>query len=139
MTVERIAAMVASLVVVASVVAGLMAVDSPEERRRERADERREADLTSLAWAIDTYWEQQGRLPDELGDLMQPGLLPRMRVDPMTNALYEYSGRGERYRLCAVFALESDRAVPEGTWDHPAGRHCFDLAPKKRGMAYPGR
>ena len=116
-----------------------MAVDSPDERHKERADERRESDLTSLAWAIDTYWEQQGRLPDRLDDLMQPGLLPKMRVDPVTNTLYEYAAERERYRLCAVFAMKTKSNVPAGTWDHPAGRHCFELAPKRRGMAYPGR
>jgi hypothetical protein len=122
----------ATLVIVAAVVAGLIAIGSPALQRKRKLDDQRVADLSSISQYVKYYWEQHKQLPADLAELgRQPGV--RVPSDPETGAAFEYVITGTNaYRLCANFALDSadqeHRRYYSGTddWPHGAGRGCFD-------------
>jgi len=48
-------------------------------------------------------------------------------ADPETGRPYELLPQGgDSYKLCAVFNSPGESQC-DGTWRHPAGRHCFEL------------
>jgi hypothetical protein len=129
---------------VATLVAGVvgvavLVVDSPAEERRRRLDERRVADLTELAGAIDSYRAREGVLPADLDALAGWQGFDPPAADPETAAPYRYRITGERtYELCATFvtATQDRRPRPvrsrrQAFWHHPAGDHCFVLEAKE--------
>ena len=132
-------AVLATVVVVATLAAAFMVMRSPSEERQVTLDLRRVQDLMQLGHAVDAHVAIQGRLPPDLATLAkQPGsLLPA--GDPVTGAAYGYEIEGDRrYRLCAVFdtdtAVTRDAALGPGDWTHGAGRHCFDRIAAARGV-----
>ncbi|MET0814425.1 MAG: hypothetical protein ABWX88_04470 [Pseudoxanthomonas sp.] len=124
-------AIAASVVVVATIVAAMLAMGSPASQRESRMDRKREQDLQRIAMLIDGRAEQGRPLPADLASLArEPGR--RMSItDPATDAPYEYRTTGDRdYLLCAVFATdtaqESRPAWMDQEWEHGKGRHCFN-------------
>lgn len=123
---------VATLVIVAAVIAGLIAIGSPALQRKHKLDEQRVADLNSISQYLKYYWEQHKQLPADLAELgRQPGF--HVPSDPETGAAFEYAVTGTNaYRLCATFALDSadqeHRRDYSGSddWPHGTGRGCFD-------------
>jgi hypothetical protein len=127
---------VATAVVVVSVVAGIVVVGSPAEGRLEQLDSGRMEDLRGIMSAIDFTFAMDSVLPPSLDDLAEN---PRMKVntlDPGTLRPYEYRVLDDdSYELCATFDREGSE--PEGRaatafWAHPAGRHCFELDARVR-------
>lgn len=125
---------VAVAVVAGSVLGGLRLLGSPQEERERRLDERRIAEIQSIANAVDLYWTRQGRLPASLADLSQEQGIEVSVLDPATGRPYTYRVLGEgRYQLCAEFARDAggQGRVPEaGFWAHGPGSQCFQLEPK---------
>lgn len=130
----RVLATVATLAVVAVVVAAVFIMESPVRQRQRRLDERRVQDLGSVQAALEVYRNRHNRLPPSLKVLVQePGLWVSVR-DPETHSLYRYAAAGDRnFTLCARFALDSvvDRrgqrpASAPDQWAHGAGEHCFE-------------
>jgi hypothetical protein len=125
----------AILVVIAAVVAGLMAIGSPEQLRKRKLDERRISDLDTISRNLRLYWDSRKQLPPDLFAMTkQPGW--HMPVDPETGAAFEYVVTGEgKYRLCAIFTLESGEQPREHSasneWAHGAGHTCFDRRVEK--------
>lgn len=129
----------AALVVVAVVVVALAVVDSPAEERRQRLDEQRVSHLHAIADAVDDHWSEEGALPPDLDALVAWRIAELEVTDPVTEQAYGYRVTGERtYELCATFATdapEDDTRSRAGyarrghrvLWQHPAGRHCFEL------------
>lgn len=122
-------AMVATVVVLATIVTSILVTGTPSERRAAKLDERRVQDLIRLARAIDQYAASHDGLPANLATLAEkPG--SRLDVgDPETKIAYEYAPTGERtYQLCAVFVTDTARTPTRSNadWDHGAGRQCFD-------------
>lgn len=129
--VGRSLAIAASAVVIATLVAAMLLLGSPESQRESRLDRKREQDMESIALAINTRAREGKPLPASLEVLSsEPGL--RLAVsDPQTRAPYVYAITGsDRYRLCAVFATDTGDASRRGwvdqDWLHGAGRHCFE-------------
>ena len=95
-------------------------------------DNRRANDLTSIRYAVDSYYWEKGALPaslDELKNTSQPSL---MTADPKTGASYEYQVTGAKsYQLCAEFET-SNKNLPEsspysyGSIAYDPGRSCYD-------------
>jgi hypothetical protein len=124
-------AVAASVVVVATVAAAMLAMGSPGSQRESRLDRKREQGMERIAMAIDFRAKAGQPLPADLASLArEPGR--RLSItDPATGAAYAYETTGDRsYRLCAVFAtdtaLESRKAWIDQEWLHGKGRHCFD-------------
>lgn len=135
-------AVIASVVVGATLVAAIAVMDSPPEQREQRLDARRVQDLQQIGNAIDIYHDRHKALPEGLAALQarMPGwkLAPG---DPASGVPYDYEVLGERsYRLCAQFDTDTATADtphgPEGdAWKHGAGRQCFNREVANR----PGR
>ena len=124
-------AVIASVVVGATLVAAIAVLDSPPRQREQRLDARRVQDLQQHENAIAAYHAGHKALPDDLAALRaMPGwnLAPG---DPETGAPYGYEVLGERsYRLCAKFSTDTAAAeAPYGpvvdAWKHGASRQCF--------------
>lgn len=111
-----------------AVAAGMWLIGSPATARERSLDDKRAADLSAIARAVQQYrWSNQ-RMPAALNDLA-PERAAGLR-DPITTKPYEYSVRkGDSYELCAVFQQPSSG---EGFEQHQIGRHCFSrrVSPK---------
>ena len=124
------------LAVASAVGYGIYVVGSPAGQRLLKFDGQRVSDLQSISYALDTYWDQNGELPEALEDLRESRFYNVRSIhDPATNQPYEYRVvAGNLFQLCAVFATDSSRKeqrVPRPfsakVWDHGTGRVCFDL------------
>jgi hypothetical protein len=130
MTLNRIAAIGASLVAAVTVVAGLLLAGSPAEERDRRVDALRLAALQQLASVISVYYEESGALPAQLADLVDGRNLQELPKDPVSNQAYEYQPEADdSYALCASFDDASQDDEVAGFWMHEAGRNCFSLSP----------
>jgi hypothetical protein len=117
------AALTAVLVVLAL---GFRYLGSPANQRAINSDKRRIADLRSIA-----QWIYLRPLPATLSEPAQGP--PANLTDPVTHAPYEYRAKsGKNYELCATFVTAGnadENAYPPRSafWDHPKGRHCYQL------------
>lgn len=123
------------LVVSTVIIIAVTLLDSPEQQRLRRLDERRMADLREIANAVDVYWTQEGVLPNSFDDLADEDGYFAELVDPVTGASYEYYVVGEdSFELCATFDTEdaaSDRdPYFTNLWHRGIGRQCFTLTAK---------
>ncbi|KGM54591.1 hypothetical protein N799_09185 [Lysobacter arseniciresistens ZS79] len=132
----RLLAILASVVVAATVIAAVWVIGSPSAQRDVRIDQHRVQDLQQIGQLLDLYAREHDRLPPDLQTLArQPG--QRVAIaDPVDGAPYVYEALGaRRYRLCARFATDTartrDAAIPD-EWSHGAGRHCFDREAGRR-------
>ena len=131
----------AGAVVLATLVAAVLVMDSPSRQRAERLDAIRVNDLQRLSERIDAHAEVHDRLPERLA--VVAGAPGRTVADPATGQAYQYEVTGERsYRLCATFetALEEPREMGpvRDEWRHGEGRQCFERKVDERaGMAVP--
>ena len=137
MNLHRVAAWASTVVVASAVVVGLVVSGLPGERRLERLDEARVADLRTLASAIESYWHAHAEMPEHLGTVLDGRRLLEMPADPVTGQWYEYElTPPDGYRLCATFDRPSPPTVRPGEeafWKHGAGGACyeFELGPSR--------
>lgn len=126
----RLLAIVASVAMLAAVVAGWSVIGSPSHQRQLRLDGKRIASLTWLARQIESYVTAHKQLPP---DLSMVYLSEGNGKDP-NGIPFEYAITGPMtYRLCATFDTASDPAQDDGIgerdiyagWAHPAGHYCF--------------
>ena len=134
---------VATVLVIGSIVSGFSVLGTPSSQRMLRYDSQKVSDLQSIQWQIVNYWQQKGVLPVTLTELQDPISGFMIPLDPQTKVSYEYKKTGTlSFDLCADFskptqAINGDMtriAYPEpmgkigGTvdsWQHDAGRKCF--------------
>jgi hypothetical protein len=122
---------VATGVVVVSIVAGIFAIGSPSEGRFEQLDVGRVSDLQGIMRATDDFWSRNERLPVTLAELADDPRTSVNTVDPGSARPYGYRVLDEDgYELCATFDRPSAE-VPgrprEDFWRHGAGERCFEL------------
>ena len=136
-------------VVLAAIVTGFFIAGSPATERLRRFDSQRLSDLQTLQWEIINFWQNKGRLPNELAELNDDLRGFRVPADPVPGTAekareYGYHVKGAlSFALCADFALPSSEGVEllkpaasrpaplyygevNQNWQHPAGQHCFD-------------
>ncbi len=133
-------ALVATAIVVASVIAGFYVIGSPTAQRNAQLDQNRINDLQNIQSQVTTYWQQKGTLPKTLSDLENALTGAMIPLDPETKQAYEYKATGNlSFKLCANFETSSleQRASgpvqygPKGEivtnyWSHGIGNTCFD-------------
>lgn len=126
-------AVVASVVVLATIAASVIVTGTPSEQREIKLDARRVRDLGNVEDAVDRHFRHAGSLPASLATLAdKPGVRLAI-VDPVTGKPYDFEPTGARaYRLCATFTTDSAATAAtteywarEGDWAHGIGRHCF--------------
>ena len=131
----RAAGVIATVAVVGAVAVGIYLLGSPSEERTLRLDDRRTADLITLAGAVDVFWTRHQRLPASLDELRSEPVGRLDLQDPSSGRSYEYRALAERsYEVCAVFERDSaardSPARADGLWAHRPGRQCFKREPR---------
>jgi hypothetical protein len=129
---------VATLIVLGSIVWGFSVLGSPRTQRLYKYDDQKIIDLQNINSSIQSYYTQKGSLPTTLDEVskLQYTNIPQ---DGQYKKPYEYHlvGQGAKaYQLCADFNKESQDqgttypyyAGGEISWKHEAGHKCFDLA-----------
>jgi len=108
-------AAIASMVVLASIVAGYSHLGSRERQRNLQADQRRLQHLGYIQNEVNAAWKRDGTLPSSAGARF---------TDPVTRAAYGYKpGSGSKYEICATFAAPGPEWDQQ--WPHNAGLTCF--------------
>jgi hypothetical protein len=121
----------AGLAIAIAIVLGLLNLGGPANQRLVQADNKRVANLVTIAYQVDGKWNSFNHtLPSSM-----EGLPASLLSDPSTQQPYEYHARGpNQYELCATFDRDNrkDAPTPQNTfWNHPKGRFCFALDPSQ--------
>lgn len=126
------------VVVCVGVLVGLFFAGSPRTARAERFDEQRVQDISSLQASIDSYWQTQKKLPENLDELKNADTNVNYYIplDPLTKERYGYEKADvDTFSVCANF--ETKRTYnnneqfygPYGKgpldWSHEVGRKCY--------------
>jgi len=136
---HKMVSIVSSVIVFVLIASSFAVFGSPMTVRKERMDDQRASDLTSIQWQVINYWQQKGSLPATLGDLTDPISSFYSPVDPETGKAYVYERTGLRaFKLCADFSTQSPSLGQANTqytqpikgfnesWKHGVGTVCFD-------------
>jgi hypothetical protein len=123
----NVLAIVAIVVVAATVTAGLIVTGGPGIGRQRRLDDRRTQDLEMLTFAIGRHYSRHHALPASLDTLRVEHEVRDVPVDPETHTPYRYEITSPTaYRLCASFHQPSNEASGRTSWAHDTGSVCFD-------------
>lgn len=131
---DRLFAVLATAAVVIGVISGFWLLGSPKKQRQLRADQQRLEDIRDIAQRLH---QQARRSQDRKEAVNLPASLPPndRKTDPISGKTYEYQ-RLDRthYKLCAEFTTDSTKerlrdspSADQSFWQHPSGRHCFQL------------
>lgn len=118
-------------VVVLAVACGFYLAGSPQSQRLVRFDDQKSRDLQMVQDRLVYYWQQKGTLPTNLTIMNDPLANYTTPNDPQSGEAYEYRLTGVKsFQLCATFnksnLLDSSSPYVLNTWQHNAGRVCFD-------------
>lgn len=134
---HRMHAIILGVVATVAVISAFLLTGSPLQQQKFVRDNQRTSDLQQLSSLLQTYYEQEGKLPVSVAEIT--ARFGFSAGDPTTGAPYEYrlSARDGEYQLCASFETDGSqtdypaaRPYPAGTlgqWNHTAGRSCFTL------------
>lgn len=142
----KLIAWIVSAAILASIVYGFFLIGTPSTQRARRFDEQRVNNLSVLQSEVISYWQQKGKLPDQLSDLTNQISGFIAPIDPETSVMYEYVVGGPlMFKLCANFkttntynsdnssvgksaALTPARYYPsyQQNWSHDKGHTCFE-------------
>jgi hypothetical protein len=129
------------LVVAAAIVAAFFVVGSPQTQRERNFDAQRVGDLQNIQSQIGNYYQAKRTVPNTLNDLNDAFRGVVVPKDPETGKDYEYTKiNATSFQLCATFDLaatgngsgkiSAPMSIPYygpmQTWDHVAGRVCFN-------------
>jgi hypothetical protein len=142
--VSRALVYIALGIVAVVVVWAFTLVGGPTFNRMKMADKNRIEDLSRISTDVDTYFQEQDKLPEKLSDLekLRYSYRERNLVDSITKKPYQYEVlRNDSYKLCSEFDLTSKEAEMEksnwnyqrsSNWEHPAGPFCFEFTIPER-------
>ena len=117
----RLLIAIAAIVILATVVAAVMVMESPQIQRERRIDARRVADLTQIEDAIDRYYQEHGVLPQDLATLAaKPGQRLSV-VDPEHGRGYRYEIDGARIDGAGINGASINGAGVNGAGINGAG------------------
>jgi hypothetical protein len=139
-TFHRSFAIGATVVVLIAIIWGIWLTGSPLSERERKFDERRVEQLRAISNEIRSITlgknisrptdeiELERPLPQTLQEVVDNAVYQKPVItDPETGAAFEYSVQdATHYQLCAVFNAIRDEQF-DIFWNHPAGRHCFDV------------
>lgn len=133
-----IAAWTASILVLATIVAGFFMVGTPAQQRAKRFDQQRINDLQTIQGQLLNYWIQKEILPEELMELTRDQLsgfiLPQ---DPETGEDYEYGKLTIfSFELCAVFKTKTNQESGSYyyDYDYPGYDQMMPVMPPAKGI-----
>lgn len=128
----------ASLVIILAVfVLALMTVDSPQEIRKKKMDDRVINSYYQIDNSLNDYYNSKGNLPESL-EILQDNvsyLTDENLVNPITGEKYEYKiVADDKYELCTTFQSSNKENSSADTmyqpafdkqWLHDAGYQCL--------------
>lgn len=136
-----------ALLVVVTIASGFLIIGSPMDARLYKLDEQKVSDLQNIQWQVVNFYQQKGRVPTSLQELVDPISGWTIPVDPETGEQYSYKADGMAFQVCATFNKDSradvsgvTRPVPVvkepgidgdlamSPWNHGPGVMCFDRA-----------
>ena len=131
---DRLFALLATAVVIISVIAGFWWLGSPNRQRQIRADQQRIMDIHEIALSLHQQAEQSQNRGKPV-DLHASLSLDNPKTDPISGKMYEYQRLDStHYLLCAEFAADSAQnrlgnfsGADKDFWHYLPGRHCFKL------------
>lgn len=121
--------------VLLEIIASFAVIGTPASQRAARYDDQRVQGLEQVQSEVLSYWQNKNVLPVKLSDIEASLLGNTLPVDPQTGAPYQYKATGAlTFQLCSTFGAATDKNVvtpyygggPQESWDHAAGRVCFD-------------
>lgn len=132
---DRLFSFVSLGCVIVGVVTGFWLLGSPGKQRLISLDRERISDLQQITYQLGTNSpvyspDTEVTLPEQLPEQLRTN---DQFSDPATGEPYEYRRLSERtYELCATFSTSSEndlqsRQMWDVGWQHPEGRHCFEL------------
>ncbi|HEY4505378.1 MAG TPA: DUF5671 domain-containing protein [Candidatus Paceibacterota bacterium] len=134
---RKVWTLVATLVILGSIVWGFSVLGSPRTQQLYKYDQEKVSQLQSISSEVSYYWQRNNKVPMKLSDLSESSYYT-VPNDKQSGAPYEYiKSTNTTYQLCAEFNKSSEEAntiryetYPSkvGTWNHPAGRYCFSLS-----------
>ena len=145
---------ISSIIVIGSIVWGFSVLGSPRTQRLIKYDEQKVRDLESLEAIVVNYFKSKETTPSSMDELMANRGYGGFN-DQQTNKSYEYRKINDlSYELCAEFNKSSEDMIPKGSgynyspprpfydnygysWNHPAGRHCFQRSVDNSDPDYP--
>jgi len=138
--IPKILAIVLSVLVLGSIIAGFFIVGTPGAQRNRRFDDERLQNLQSIQDQAVNYWTQKNVLPPKLSDLEDSISGFKVPTDSATKLPYEYNITSPlSFELCANFATnDADFGISasaqanspylnsfQQNWFHNSGRVCF--------------
>lgn len=143
---DRIALVFITVLTVIALVYGFTIIPSPTKARALAFDHKRVVDLGNLQAAIDTYYQNNGNLPNTLNDLPSTSAdqstptTSLNKTDPQTKQPYVYQTSDPfTYKLCTTFATDSTKEDPNSydtnnpnystymtDFKHSVGYKCFN-------------
>ncbi|MBI4087194.1 hypothetical protein HY416_04455 [Candidatus Kaiserbacteria bacterium] len=124
--------------VLVAIIGSFFIMGSPMIQREIRFDQQEIQDLSMIQNQVVNYWQQNGTLPATLSELESDITYFHVPQAPEGREPYEYRKTGDTsFALCATFAQNSDGTYAEPyapsygvgnntSWEHTAGRTCFD-------------
>lgn len=105
-----LALLLLTLIAVATICGVFIKNGFPISRQALALDNTRIQDFTTISYAIESYYSQNGKLPEELSEVSLSGPYNDIK-DPQSKEPYGYIVREEReYQLCTTFSASYDEA-----------------------------
>ena len=129
--VPMILSILASLVILLTIVCSIYIFGSPSKVRDLNIDSAKVNDLTSISFSITNFYSQNNKLPENLNQL------GNNLKDKETGLDYGYivlSASSSKYFLCATFKTDVDykNDYNLSDWSHTKGDYCFELDATKK-------
>jgi len=135
---DRAFTIISFVCVVSGAIAAFWLLGSPSQQRLISFDRQRLMDLRAIAFRLTDSAMNSNNAPEPLPEELPQGTnyqgyAGQSTQDPVTQEPYEYERVSDTaYKLCATFSTSSqDRRIEQTDlskgWQHPAGRHCFEL------------
>lgn len=135
--------LIATVVVVMALIAGITSIDSPAQFREYRLDQTQISDLQTIQWQIQDHLAVNGTVPASLDQLVNV----KLPDAPENRPAYRYEVTETGFNLCATFADSSNpedslyarSVVPvadggyivnPNNWEHESGDVCFERVVK---------
>ncbi|OGI72977.1 hypothetical protein A3D42_03065 [Candidatus Nomurabacteria bacterium RIFCSPHIGHO2_02_FULL_41_18] len=127
---------IATAVVLASIIWGFLVLGSPRTQRLYKYDDQKVRDLMNIDSQITSFFMTKGTLPATMEENVNINTYFIPPIDEQTGKPYEYKKLNSiKYELCAEFnkassensKLSERNLYPYGniSWAHPEGKHCF--------------
>lgn len=133
------------ILIVATIASGFLIIGSPMDARLYKFDDQKVSDLQNIQWQVVNFYQQKGKVPASLQELVDPISGWTLPADPQTGEQYSYKADGTSFQLCANFNKESrlgalgvsrpmqsikepgvDGDLAFSPWNHGSGVMCFD-------------